>query len=152
MADDAASETAIKALNLALDEMQARARQLADSLRTLGGGSAAPLAAALSSNVPQRASGDIVSGELSKLLRQEITAGIAGVLSPGAGIAGSGFSVIIQNNSGAQVSARQSADGFDQKTLEITIDQMVANSLLRGRETSGVLRTLFGLVPTLIGR
>jgi hypothetical protein len=42
--------------------------------------------------------------------------------------------------------------GPDRKKLEQTIDQMVASSLVHGRETSAVLRLLFGLVPTLIGR
>lgn len=63
-----------------------------------------------------------------------------------------GISVVIHNNAAATVTAREGLDALDRKTLEITIDQMVANSLLRGRETGGVLRSLFGLVPALIGR
>jgi len=42
--------------------------------------------------------------------------------------------------------------GGRQRSLEILIDQMVAESLTRGRHTSGVLRALFGIVPSLIGR
>jgi hypothetical protein len=41
---------------------------------------------------------------------------------------------------------------FDYKQMEITIDQMVAESLMHGRQTSGVLRALFGIIPSLIGR
>jgi hypothetical protein len=36
--------------------------------------------------------------------------------------------------------------------MELRIDGMVASSLMHGRQTSGVLRVLFGLVPGLIGR
>lgn len=157
MADDTTpaagtSEAAIKSLSRALDEMQEKAKQLEESLKSVNSGSTAPLAATVSSGT-QKSSGDMASGALAKMLRQELGAGIASLFSGGgSGAAASNLSVIIQNNSGANVSAAQGTDGFDQKTLEITIDQMVANSLLRGRETSGVLRTLFGLVPTLIGR
>lgn len=40
----------------------------------------------------------------------------------------------------------------DRRQMESLIDQMVASSLVNGRQTSGVLRVLFGLVPSLIGR
>ena len=63
-----------------------------------------------------------------------------------------GLRYVVSGGNSANVTAAETTDSFDQKTLEITIDQMVANSLLRGRQTSGVLRTLFGIVPSLIGR
>lgn len=93
---------------------------------------------------------DIITQELARLLRQEMAAGIATAFA-GRNAASGGASIVIHNNTNAQVGVSESGN-FDQKTLEITIDQMVANSLIRGRETGGVLRSLFGLVPTLIGR
>lgn len=96
---------------------------------------------------------DIVSSELSKLLRQEIASSLQGILtrSPMGG-GSTSLNVIIHNNAGVSVSAREGVGAMDQKYLEITIDQMVANSLMRGRQTSGVMRTLFGLAPSLMGR
>lgn len=93
---------------------------------------------------------DIITQELSRLLRQEMAAGIATAFA-GRGAQQNGTSIVIHNNSNAQVGVTEEG-AFDRKTLEITIGQMVANSLVRGRETGGVLRSLFGLVPTLIGR
>ncbi len=65
---------------------------------------------------------------------------------------GGGVQVIVNNNSSAQVTARETTGVMNQKQLEITIDQMVAQSLAQGRQTTGVLRSLFGLAPGLIGR
>jgi hypothetical protein len=93
---------------------------------------------------------NIVTQELSKLLRQEMAAGIAAVFA-GQQKTG-GISVVINNNAGVSVSAREGVDGFDRKMLEITIDQMVANALTRGQETTGILRSIFNLVPALSGR
>jgi hypothetical protein len=42
--------------------------------------------------------------------------------------------------------------GYGSGQMEASIDQMVAESLMHGRQTSSVLRALFGLVPILIGR
>jgi hypothetical protein len=42
--------------------------------------------------------------------------------------------------------------GFDYKQMETSIDQMVAECLMHGRQTSSVLRALFGIIPSLIGR
>ena len=92
---------------------------------------------------------DIITQELAKLLRQEMAAGIATAFA--GRNAQNAANIVIHNNTSAQVGVSETG-AFDQKTLEITIDQMVANSLVRGRETGGVLRSLFGLVPTLIGR
>lgn len=93
---------------------------------------------------------DIITLEMARLLRQEMAAGIATSFA-GRNAQNAGTNIVIHNNTNAQVGVSESGT-FDQKTLEITIDQMVANSLMRGRETGGVLRSLFGLVPTLIGR
>lgn len=131
MADNSTFDTLARALL----EMQARTKDLSDNLRAINTGGIAT-------------KGD---SALVKELRQEIAAGIAGVFA-GRGATAGGMNITIQNNSSASISARQVDDGFDQKSLEITIDQMVANSLLRGRETTGVLRSLFNLVPVLMGR
>lgn len=96
---------------------------------------------------------DIITQELSKLLRQEMAAGIAAAFAGfNAQQQGQGLNVIIHNNAGVPVSAQQGMDAFDRKTLEITIDQMVANALTRGQETTGILRAVFNLVPALTGR
>jgi hypothetical protein len=92
----------------------------------------------------------IITQELSKLLRQEMAAGIAAVFAGQQ--KSSGINVIINNNAGVSVTAREGMDGFDRKMLEITIDQMVANALTRGQETTGILRSIFNLVPALAGR
>ena len=93
---------------------------------------------------------DIITQELAKLLWQEMAAGIATAFA-GRNAQNAATNIVIHNNTSAQIGVSETG-AFDQKTLEITIDQMVANSLVRGRETGGVLRSLFGLVPTLIGR
>lgn len=96
---------------------------------------------------------DIVTAELSRILRQELTQGLRGIFEGLLGQGqGSGLQVIVNNNSNAQVMARESMGPMNQKQLEITIDQMVAQSLTQGRQTTGVLRSLFGLAPGLIGR
>ncbi len=102
---------------------------------------------------------DVMMAELSKLLRQELAAGLATVFTDlraaprAAETAPSpALNIVIQNNVQAQVTARETQDAFGVKQLEITIDQMVARALTGGRETSGVLRALFGLAPGLIGR
>lgn len=101
---------------------------------------------------------DIIMAELSRLLRQEVAAGLSSVF---AGLQSQqtpaqaqplALNVVIHNNAGASVSAREAEGPFGQRQLEITVDQMVARALAGGRETSGVLRTLFGLAPSLIGR
>lgn len=105
---------------------------------------------------------DILMSELAKLLKQEIAAGLSTIFAdmrpfvasgqrPAESFAGN-LNVIINNNVSAAVTARESSGPFGQKQLEITIDQMVARALVGGRETSGVMRSLFGLVPGLIGR
>lgn len=106
---------------------------------------------------------DLLAAELGRVMRQEVGAVFAdffkNVFDPrmsepavGRDAAAMGLNVIINNNAGVAVNATETQGAFNQKQLEITIDQMVANSLAQGRQTTGILRTLFGLAPTLSGR
>lgn len=144
---------AAEALNKALQDTQEKSKALEDNLKSLAAGGFGALAKAVedSHKTPkQRDAGDIAAQDVSKFLRQELASGLAAVFSGRAG--GASASVVIHNNTPAQVGVSETTDSFDRKTLEITIDQMVANSLARGRETGGVLRALFGIVPSLLGR
>lgn len=143
---------AAEALNKALQDTQEKSKTLEDNLKSLATGGFGALAKVVedSRKTPkQRDAGDIAAQDVSKFLRQELASGLAAAFS---NRAGGGASVVIHNNTPAQVGVSETTDSFDRKTLEITIDQMVANSLARGRETSGVLRALFGIVPSLLGR
>jgi len=145
-----------------LDDMKTRSRALNDSLRTLAEEGFAHLARAAQQGARQgsgggarKSAGDIAAEELARVLKAEMGEVLRQVFVPlrGAGAAGgTSLNVVIHNNTPAQVSARETSDGYDQKTLEITIDQMVAQSLVRGRQTGSVLQSLFGLAPSLIGR
>lgn len=149
-------------LNRALDDMKSRSRALNDSLRILAEEGFDRLSRAAQGQARQNSAGsrknagDIASEELARVLKSEIGDALRQVFgggretgrSTGANV----LNVIINNNTPAQVTTRETGDGFDQKTLEITIDQMVAQSLVRGRQTSSVLQSLFGLSPSLIGR
>lgn len=145
-------------LAASMEEMDKKSRALKDSLKILADDGLDRLARAASqtarqSNAPRKDSGDIITTDLSKLMRQELAGSLQSLFGRGAGNGSSGaMSVVIHNNAPASVTAREGMDAFDQKYLEITIDQMVANSMLRGRQTSGVMRTLFGLAPSLMGR
>ncbi|MBI1215689.1 MAG: hypothetical protein GC185_07715 [Alphaproteobacteria bacterium] len=155
-------------LNKSLAAMAEKTRALNDSLKALASEGFDALSRGLSSTgaaghaASRQPAGDIALQSLSKLLKQELTDSIGQLFAPGGsggaklagggGFAGGEITVVVNNNTSAAVTATQTGDAFDRKTLEITIDQMVANSLLRGRQTSGVLRTLFGIVPGLIGR
>ncbi|MDD9901045.1 MAG: hypothetical protein OXT65_08720 [Alphaproteobacteria bacterium] len=102
---------------------------------------------------------------ISKILERELATAISDILSPrGADAGGSIFmpdgimrgdkstTVIVNNNAPVGVSVSESQDAMGQKQLEITIDQMVANALVRGRQTTGVLNSLFNVWPGLSGR
>lgn len=89
---------------------------------------------------------------LVQLLQQQIASSLPDLFAGKRGNGGGGLQVVIHNNTPAAVTAREGVDRFDQKQLEITIDQMVATSLMHGRQTSGVMRSLFGLSPNLSGR
>lgn len=152
-----AEEPPAAALSKSLSEMRDKSKQLNESLQSLaaqgfdGLAKAVSQAASASRAPARRPAEEVVSQELAKLLRQEISAGIAGVFGQ-KNAGGGGISVVIHNNTSASVTAQESSDAFDRKTLEITIDQMVAHSLANGKETGGVLRALFGIVPGLLGR
>ena len=150
-----------------LDEMREKTKVLNDSLKTLTSQGLEGLNRAVHQSISARRNGTdagaMVAQELSSLLRKELTAGISslfngGKTSPLSGLfpatptRDSGISVVIHNNTPAAVTATPGFDSFDRKSLEITIDQMVANALTQGAETTGILRSLFGLVPGLIGR
>jgi hypothetical protein len=99
---------------------------------------------------------------LGGVVQREIAEGLAGLFRvQGAGVAadterggfaGAGLQVVIYNNAGVSVTARETSGAFDRKQLEITIDQMVAGALVRGRQTTGILNGLFNLSPALSGR
>lgn len=145
-----------------LDDMKARSRALNDSLRALAEEGFGHLARAAqqgtrqsNSGAARKSAGEIAAEELARVLKAEMGEVLRQVFVPPRGTGDTGgarLNVIIHNNTAAQVSARETSDGYDQKTLEITIDQMVAQSLVRGRQTGSVLQSLFGLAPSLIGR
>ncbi|MEZ0226533.1 MAG: hypothetical protein ACAH83_18395 [Alphaproteobacteria bacterium] len=152
--------------NKSLDDMREKTKALNDSLKTLTSQGLEGLNRAVHQSITRRGgtdAGTVVTQELSLLLRKELTTGIAALLNggktsplsglfPGAPARDGGISVVIHNNTPAAVTATPGLDSFDRKSLEITIDQMVANALTQGSETTGILRSLFGLVPGLIGR
>lgn len=143
-------------LNASLEEMDKKSRALKDSLKILADDGFDRLSRAATqgnkySGPVRRDSSDIVTSELTKLMKQELSGNFQDIFTRNNNAAVP-MSVVINNNASATVTAREGTGAFDQKYLEITIDQMVANSLLRGRQTSGVMRTLFGLAPSLMGR
>lgn len=142
-------------LSRTLEGMEEKTRALNDSLQKLAREGFAALEKAVhpKNAAPARDSsaGDIVKSELTRFIKRELLESIKGVIGHAGGMAG-GVNVIIHNNAAAAVTARETAGVFDRKYLEITIDQMVADSLIRGRQTSSVLRSLFGIAPSLLGR
>ncbi len=144
-----------KDLSRTLDDMQEKTRALNDSLQNLAREGFAALEKAASPKSASRntalSAGDIVKGELATFLKQELQDGFKNIFG-GQGAQGGGMSVIINNNAAATVTAQETTGAFDRKYLEITIDQMVADSLIRGRQTSSVMRSLFGIAPSLLGR
>lgn len=89
----------------------------------------------------RRATEDIVNQAVEELVRREVTTAMKTVL---AGTQGDGT-----NGGGSVFGAGFGTDG---RRMEMTLDNMVADILVNGRQTSGVLRALFGLVPVLAGR
>jgi hypothetical protein len=145
-------------LSETLDDMKTRSRALNDSLRTLAEegfdrlSRAAQQQTRQNTGISARNTGDVAMAELAKILKAGMGEALRQVFVPTGSARGGGISVVIHNNTPAQISTRETSDGYDQKTLEITIDQMVAQSLVRGRQTGSVLQSLFGLAPSLIGR
>ena len=87
------------------------------------------------------------SDELQKLIKKELQSGIKDLLKKELSA-----SFSLNENKNKKNSATEKQNSFDLRKMEFDIDQMVAASLMGGRQTSGVLRSLFGLVPSLIGR
>ena len=150
-------------LNKALDDMLQNSRAVNDSMNAMAKGGMEQLSNALQKAVmmgertpTRQPEGQIIADELQKLLRQELVTSLGNIFAPMQSSerqgAASGMNIVINNNGNNSVTAQERVDAFNQRTLEITIDQMVADSLLRGRQTTGVMRSLFGLVPTLMGR
>jgi hypothetical protein len=144
-------------LGKALDDMKNRSRALNESLRVLAEEGFAQLSRAAQQQTRQtggssKSAGDVAMAELAKVLKAETGEALRQVFIPAQAARGGGLSVVIHNNTPAQVGVRETTDGYDQKTLEITIDRMVAQSLVRGRQTGSVLQNLFGLSPSLAGR
>lgn len=153
MANDKAAEE----LDRTLGNLQSQSRALSDAMRKLadeGIGALAKEASQRGSSLRKQDAGDIAAAELSRVLKAELRDGLRHIFAPGRSEStmGSGLSVVIHNNTPAQVTAHETSGAYDRRTLEITIDQMVAQSLVSGRQTGSVLQSLFGLVPSLIGR
>lgn len=150
----------LQTLSRTLDDMQSKSKALNDSLRHLATEGFDHLQKAAQQGSASRSKNntseaDIIRSELAKFLGQELQNSFKHIFGGTTGNPHAdtgGISVIINNHTAAQVTARETGGAFDRKYLEITIDQMVADSLLRGRQTSGVLRSLFGLAPSLMGR
>lgn len=66
---------------------------------------------------------------------------------------GGGTSIVINNNTPAQVSAREVVDGRGNRSLQLTIDDAVAGAMSRpGSATRGALRNNFGANPVGVRR
>lgn len=147
-------------LTQSLDSLQDRTRELSDAMHSFNREGLDRLSRALTQSIatgrplvtrqdPDR----IVHDELSKLVRLEAADGIKNLFARPDMRGGDGaISIVINNNAGVNVSAETTTGAFNQKYLEITIDQMVSNALVRGRQTTGLLGGLFGLSPGLSGR
>lgn len=145
-----------KDLSRTLEGMEEKTRALNDSLQHLAREGFAALEKAASPKPAARGretgTDDIVKSELTRFIKQELLDGLKNILGNTSGAAGGGMNVVIHNHTAAAVTARETNGAFDRKYLEITIDQMVADSLVRGRQTSSVMRSLFGIAPSLLGR
>ena len=101
----------------------------------------------------RRSSEDIINEALIKLVQKEVVSGLAVIFGNMPRKGGNSGSMIGDNAFSPFIEEQSPGGGnFDRRQMEISIDEMVASSLMHGRQTSGVLRTLFGLVPKLIGR
>lgn len=105
----------------------------------------------------------LLVSELQRLLQNEVKSSLqdffqgtlteaSGQSSPTGNNSMNSLNIVINNNANTAVSVNETTGMLNQRQLEINIDQMVANALVDGRQTSGVLRSLFGIAPNLIGR
>ncbi|MGX9444914.1 phage tail length tape measure family protein [Nitrobacteraceae bacterium UC4446_H13] len=66
---------------------------------------------------------------------------------------GGNTSIVINNNTPAQVQAREVMDGRGNRSIQVTVDEMVASSMSRpGSATRGALRNNFGASPVGVRR
>ncbi|MBI3441733.1 MAG: hypothetical protein HY052_08060 [Proteobacteria bacterium] len=79
------------------------------------------------------------SSALVRLAHQDTSSGLASVFGGTSG-------------DGAPASQFLTTSALTPQYMGTAIDQMVAASLINGQHTHSVLRSLFGLVPSLIGR
>jgi len=100
-------------------------------------------------NSVEKSAGKVAGNALEKLLQKEAASGLAAVFGASPKRGGNGGS---SGPAGAALSGQPAGGGFNPGQMETTMDRMVASSLVNGRQTSTVLRSLFGLVPSLIGR
>ncbi len=102
----------------------------------------------------RRSSRDIINDALIKLIQKEVVSGLADIFNnmPRKVDKGNSNPMIGDNAFSSFMGQVLGGENFDRRKMEISIDEMVASSLMHGRQTSSVLRTLFGLVPSLIGR
>lgn len=149
-------DTDMQDLGRKMGDIREKSKQLNDTLQDLAKQGFGELARAVSQatqagkNQPaRRDAGGIVTEELSQLMRREIMTGIAMAFG---GNRQQGVSVVVNNNANVGVTATERNDGQDRKVIEIMIDQMVANALARGPETTSLLRAFYGLLPNLLGR
>jgi hypothetical protein len=66
--------------------------------------------------------------------------------------AGSPVNVTVYNNSTANATVQERTNSQGQREIEIMLDNMVAQSLTRGRQTRSVLRSVFGIDNLLSSR
>jgi hypothetical protein len=98
-------------------------------------------------NTTQNSAKQIASSSLERYVQGEIEKQMMKIFTPN-----TGNNRRDDRGGNPYVSPQTRNGGFDARSMESVIDQMIAASLVRGKETSSVLRTLFGIVPTLIGR
>ena len=92
------------------------------------------------------------AAELEKLIQKQITSSLKDFLKS-SDLFSKGkksLSPLFEQDGG--MAGNQKKNPADQRQMEFYIDQMVAEALMNGKHTSGILRSLFGLVPSLIGR
>jgi hypothetical protein len=87
---------------------------------------------------------------LEKLIQKQLSTSLSDIFGKGGA---NDFSSDAGGSFARQTGAGAGGMGFfDNRQLATSIDQLVAASLMNGKQTSGVMRAIFGLVPGLIGR
>ena len=93
---------------------------------------------------------DMMESELNRLIQKQVAAGLADIFGANRRKGAEEVSNSFGNAPPSFIPLQPG--GLSQAHMEVLIDQMVASSLMHGRQTTGILRTLFGIVPSLIGR